>query len=1398
MERNSTVVLFAAVLLSWSCGSVHTKTVSQAKPLALPAPHPELSREPEVGEETDGGDGSNEARRSVPEDSPSEAAEFFRKMRVFGDEPLPVERYQAARTHAESMRHYSIAERRIVDAPRKNALAAPAAALGGWSSLGPGNIGGRTRSVLINPKNPSIIYAGSVAGGVWKTVDAGLNWTPISDLTPTTAITTMAFDPTDATYSTIYAGSGESYPGDGARGTGILKTTDAGATWTLLPATNNFNFWYVNKMVAAPSGNLYAATTTGVWSSVDEGATWKQSLVQTKCDEIVARTDLTTDYLFTTCQAATTGVQHAIYRNTDAAGTGTWTSVHSPSNMARTSLAIAPSQQTTVYAMAWNTNPQPTTMTGLAGVFRSTQSGDAGSWTTQTSNADPVRLNTVLLSNPGSALADVCNANATASLGGQGWYDNVLAVDPVDPNRVWAGGVDTFRSDDGGANWGIASYWERSGSEFAHADNHAIVFHPAYDGVTNQTMYLGNDGGVFRTDNARAAVATAPNAVCSPNKGAVTWSSLNHFYTATQFYFGLPYPGGAAFMGGAQDNGTSRGQIQSGVNGWLKVYGGDGGWVAVDTIDPNNLLWEYTNLATYRSADGGLTYTDATHGITEASANFLFLKRIAMDPSTTKRFYVGGSTLWKTEDGAKNWSAVSASISSKTTSDSIVAITVAPSDPNTVFFGTSRGFVYSNTNTQAANVNTVWSSSQPRSTGTVSAIAIDPTNTSIVYAVYSTFRSRTTDNHVYKSTDGGVTWTGIDGTGTTGIPDIPVSAILIDPLSPMTVYLGTDLGVYVSLDGGASWSRDTNAFANTVVTSLTLDRTGGATNLYAFTYGRGAWKVTLSGSPTACTYTLDNKTGTLPAGGGNAPIDITTAAGCLWAALPGQSFLTVQSPAGGNGPGLVNYTAGLNLSTSPRTDTFSVQGQTVAVTQAGAGVARGNDEIATAITPPSLPYGTLTYPPFTDNSTDPVHSCTGSADHNSSWWLITASGNGAIEVEENGYGVISGYATTPGAAGAPPVIGKELACFDGTAIFVGKTSFEVTAGSTYLIEETLRTADTRFSRGVAIRMLPPIRVSIAPNRPLVAAGQSVQLSAAVTATANTAVRWSITPPIGTISPTGLYTAPLKPAVSQVTITASSMQDPTEFATVVVAISGGMVSPVDVSAAGVVNAANYTAGAVAPGEIITVFGAGFGPSQLTGLSVNTAGRVSSAIESLQVTFDGVPAPLIYAVTGQLSAVVPYEVAGKDSTVMLVTDSGNYSQAVTLSVAPAAPALFTLNQAGTGQLAMINEDGTINGPGHPAPKGSIVTVYGTGEGVTVPAAATGQVNSKVFPKPILPASATMGGQPAALAYLGAGPGFVAGVLQGNITVPLNAPSGNAVPVILTIGGVSSSSAATMAIR
>src|SRR5205823_128210 len=181
---------------------------------------------------------------------------------------------------------------------------------------------------------------------------------------------------------------------------------------------------------------------------------------------------------------------------------------------------------------------------------------DSGmTWTPILTNTNPTKLSTLLLTNPIYANFNLCFGGGGDSFFNQGWYDNVIAVDPTNANRVWAGGIDLFRSDDGGMSFNLASFWWTGSSPgaFAHADQHTIVFSP--DFATSGKMYVGNDGGIFRTTSGTAS--TTMN-VCDPSGVGVTWTELNNNYGVTQFYHGLPYPGadgGNTFFGGAQDNG---------------------------------------------------------------------------------------------------------------------------------------------------------------------------------------------------------------------------------------------------------------------------------------------------------------------------------------------------------------------------------------------------------------------------------------------------------------------------------------------------------------------------------------------------------------------------------------------------------------------------------------------------------------------------------------------------------------------------------------------------------------------------------------------------------------------------------------------------------------------------
>ena len=244
------------------------------------------------------------------------------------------------------------------------------------------------------------------------------------------------------------------------------------------------------------------------------------------------------------------------------------------------------------------------------------------------------------------------------------------------------------------------------------------------------------------------------------------------------------------------------------------------------------------------------------------------------------------------------------------------------------------------------------------------------------------------------------------------------------------------------------------------------------------------------------------------------------------------------------------------------------------------------------------------------------------------------------------------------------------------------------------------------------------------------------------------------------------------------------------------LSGPPVLSPRFTADGVVNAASYAGGGVAPGKIVTIFGTDLGPDSLAGLGVDWSARVAYQAGGTKVTFDDVPAPMVYALRGQVSVAVPYSVAGKTTTRVRVYAGHTWSQYVTVPVVATAPGIFTVG-AGVGQCAALNVDNSLNGVANPAAKGSVVALYATGEGQTAPAGTDGLPATQVFPKPLQTVTAMIAGESAVVLYAGAAPEFVAGVMQVNVVIPSDAPSGNA-PIVISVGGVPSGTGVTIAVQ
>lgn len=248
------------------------------------------------------------------------------------------------------------------------------------------------------------------------------------------------------------------------------------------------------------------------------------------------------------------------------------------------------------------------------------------------------------------------------------------------------------------------------------------------------------------------------------------------------------------------------------------------------------------------------------------------------------------------------------------------------------------------------------------------------------------------------------------------------------------------------------------------------------------------------------------------------------------------------------------------------------------------------------------------------------------------------------------------------------------------------------------------------------------------------------------------------------------------------------------------LSPGAAAPVEPPGQGtddivLMNGASFRSGPIAAGAIVSLFGSGIGPATISAGKLNAAGRLEADLQGTQVRFDGVPAPLFYASAGQINLQVPYAVAGRDETEIEIVRGAAVRARMTVPVAPSMPGLFT-TQSGVGQVVAVNEDGTLNSPGNPAARGSVVTLYATGEGQTAPGGREGYPAAAPLPQPVLALDVMVGASHADVLWAGAAPGYV-GLLQVNLRLPGAFTPPGIRPLTLSVGGVASQAGVTIAV-
>lgn len=722
-------------------------------------------------------------------DQPDQALLWYFTRRAYPGSEIPVDWKQRALDHIQTTRAKSLAV-----SPESMT----------WTSVGPTNIAGRVRGVAIDPTNPAIIYSGSVSGGVWKSTNGGSTWIPTSDFADNIAISSIAIDPTNP--NIIYAGTGEGFFNyDAVRGAGVLKSIDGGSSWTMLTSfSGGSSFpYFINDLKIRPDNTniLFAASNSGLFRTTNAGASWsmiKEGQSTPRTTQIVLDpNDPSTMYV-----AFGNFRRDGIYKSTDGGGTFSKLSGGGfpVAGYHRIALAIAPSNSQVIYACLTDSATYQ-----AYGIFKSVNGG--GSWSRLTTPNDPELGGT--------------------HLGGQGWYNNVLAAHPSNPNIVFAGGVNLFRSTNGGGAWSrISDGYPPFSNPYVHVDHHAIHFDPSNSSI----IYFGTDGGMFKTTD-----------------GGTSFLEINAGLVTAQFYSGAVHPTIDVYFGGTQDNGTLR--LSSGTN-WTMVFGGDGGATAVDFNNPSVVYTEYVNLSFQKSTNGGTTWLRAMSGIPVAgpgqgdgtSDRVQFIAPFTMDPSNPSRILAGTYKIYQTVNQAGSWSAMSGDLTGDGTGSigsTITAIAIAKSSSATVFAGTSG----SGSSAARVMVTTdnggIWTNETraPLPNRTVAAIAIDPNNSDRAIAGYSGFNTNTpsTLGHVFLTTNRGASWRDISS----NLPDIPINAALIDSADQTYFVIGTDLGIFESADGGASWGQQPEGMGNVVVSDLDLrtDRM-----LFAATHGRGMFR----------------------------------------------------------------------------------------------------------------------------------------------------------------------------------------------------------------------------------------------------------------------------------------------------------------------------------------------------------------------------------------------------------------------------------------------------------------------------------------------------------------------------------------------------------------------------
>jgi len=629
-----------------------------------------------------------------------------------------------------------------------------------------------------NDASGQTVFCGSVGGGIWRTTNissASPNWAPVNDFMQNISITSLGQDPNNS--SIMYASTGEPYGSSSSiRGMGVFKSTDGGTSWNLLSSTSGTDFYQCAKLTITSNSDVYVATTRGIFLSNDGGLTFTRVLSATSPGASSNRGHDVKQAANGDIYASLDG---SLHKSTDNGFT--WNALTLGFNTERIEIACAPSSANSLYLVTEDNNKADR-------IVKSTNGG--ATWTNLALPND---------ADPGIPANDFTR--------NQAWYDLCVAVDPNNENEVFVGGIDLFKTANGGASWTQVSHWYGGfGHQEVHADQHFIL----YPTSSSDLVYFCNDGGIYNTSNGSANVPS----ITSRGRNMIT----------LQLYGCDAHPTNPYYLGGTQDNGSHQ-YTSNTLQTTFEVTGGDGAFCNIDQNQPQFQFTQYVYNQYRRSTNGGNSFTNVNLSSTQGR----FINPSDYDDGNNILYAARGNgryLRWNDPQTGNDDDNVNAGFSGK-----VSAVTVSPNVNNRVYFGDDAGNVYrvDNANTNSPNVSSI-STGLPNNKY-VSCVAIETGNENHLLATYSNY----TTTSVWESTNGGSSWTSVEG----NLPNMPVRWAVFNPNDGDQAFLATELGVWSTNDingGSTNWGATNTGLANVRVDMIKVNSNK---ELIVSTHGRG-------------------------------------------------------------------------------------------------------------------------------------------------------------------------------------------------------------------------------------------------------------------------------------------------------------------------------------------------------------------------------------------------------------------------------------------------------------------------------------------------------------------------------------------------------------------------------